>query len=405
MRQNRDIWLAEFKRQLKHADPLLAAIVQPTNTRVDIAGSEVWGIRLVTASREENAAGFHQENLTVVAEESSGIPRGIITTFKGTLTNRNALFLMIGNPNTRDCAFFDCFHSQRADWYCITLNAEETPHSIWFDPERNSRVEREFGLNSTPYRVRVQGQFPNADPDTIMASEDLEGCTVTDARALRLLKHPGMRQDDPDDPFAYQIGLDFARFGQDENVIFLRVGGAVEEWKAFQQIDPNQLIDYAFKAQAQLGWKDDQVVYCVDAGGMGQGLLRRFYDAKKRLLPFNNGAAATDRQYGNRITEAWFQLAAKVRERKVRIPNDSQLVQQLSNRRYHLNAQGKLLVEAKDDYRDRVRKADPEAGSPDRAEALIYAMYDGHSGLLHSTLDSERDARRGGRRIGMRVDP
>ena len=62
---------------------------------------------------------------------------------KGTLSNPDALFLGIGNPNTTDCAMYNCFTQHAETWHRLTWSAEDTardyPHLV--SPSRNRQLE------------------------------------------------------------------------------------------------------------------------------------------------------------------------------------------------------------------------------------------------------------------------
>lgn len=364
MKQCKDVWLVEVRRLLERADPLLTQFIKTTKTKVEIAGRPDWGVKLVTATKEENAQGFHDANMTVICEEASGIDRKIITQFKGTLSNPNSLLLLIGNPNTRDCAFFDCFSTQRAGWHTLSWNAEETPESAWFSRKRNREIEAEFGRDSDVYRVRVLGEFPHMDPNCVISADDIERCTD---KALLL---PMVRRGYRKDKIIRQFAIDFARYGGDENVMGRRTGNALVQWGFWPHTDPNDVVATGFRWQKDAGWSDNDTDWVVDAGGIGQGVLRQFYRARKRVLEFHNGGRAMDRDYDNKITEAWFRFAQKVRVRDCYIPADNRLIQQLSTRQYYTTKDGKLIIESKDDYMDRGND------SPDRADMVVMLFYD-----------------------------
>lgn len=369
MRQCRDVWIVEARRLLTNALPELAHFFNVTKTKIEIMGRPDWGVKLVTATKEENAQGYHHKKMSVIAEEASGIPREIITQFKGTLSNPNSLFLQIGNPNTRDCGFFDCFHSQRHNWACHTWDAEETPESEWFSHERNRLIEEEFGRNSDVYRVRVLGQFPHVDPNCVISSEDLEKVTGLNMEKI-LLAARGERSDDNGGGVAKQFGMDFARYGSDESTIFRRKGLAILEHKFFSHTDPSEVCDEAFRMQSEAKWKDDETAFVADAGGMGQGIMSRFYERNKTVFEFHNNGRPADSQYDNKITEAWFHLARIVRAARCALPKDNRLAQQLAGRRYYTNKKGKLILETKDDYMKR------GFDSPDRADGIVMSFYD-----------------------------
>lgn len=364
MRQCKDVWLAEAELVVRGADPIIQKIYNITNTNIGVCGQKAknWGCILVTATKPENAQGQHRKDMDVIVEEASGVAREIIDQYKGTLSNPNALFLQVGNPNTRDCAFFDCFHSQAHTWKGIHWNAEETPASEWFSPQRNKELEEEYGRNSDVYRVRVLGEFPHTDPNCVLSEEELEICFDKDRMRAAVLAQPGVKQ----------FGLDFARYGGDENTIFRRSGNAIVEWGFYPHTDPSQCIDHAFAMQRGASWKDKETVYVADAGGIGQGVMHRFYEAGKRVMEFhNNGKALQTQEYENKITEAWFGLAQKIRSGEpVYIARDHILTKQLTSRRYYMTKKGKLVLETKDEY---MRRGND---SPDRADGCVMAYYD-----------------------------
>lgn len=363
MRQCRDVWLVEARKTVEAADPAIQRCIDVTKSKVTMFGRDDWGAKLVTATKETNFQGYHNPHMAIIAEEASGIPREIIETCKGTLSNNDALFLQIGNPNTRDCAFFDCFNSQRHRWFCLRWNAEESPTWI-VNPQRNKDLEDEFGRDSDVYRVRVLGEFPIADPNCVLSSELVEVIMDPDL----MLKAVAMQRDHGG--HAKQFGMDFARFGGDENTIFRRSGNAIVEWARYPRTDPSEVVDKAFLMQKEAGWRDQDCIYVADAGGMGQGVMHRFYDAGKEVVEFHNGGCAIDVDYDNRITEAWFRFAKKVKERRCYVPRDNILLQQLCGRQYYMTRKGKIVLETKDEYMKRGYE------SPDRADGTVLAFDD-----------------------------
>lgn len=361
MRQCKDIWLAEARLRMQHADPLLRKLVQISNTRLTIAGVRDWGVELVTSTNVESAQGYHRPDLTIICEEASGIDRETIEQYKGTLSNPNPLMVMIGNPNTRDCAFYDCFTAERRRWCCLHWNAEETPASEWFDPARNQRLAEEYGQDSDVYRVRVLGEFPNIDPNCLIGMDDVERAIPKGDWMYRCVRMNKVRQ----------FGLDFARYGGDENTVFRRSGNAIVAWNFWARTDPNDVVAHAFQMQAEAGWSNSDTMYVVDAGGMGQGCLKQFYTAHKHVYEFHNQGTPTDSAYFNKITQAWFQFAKLLRTGVACIPDDRILHEQLTTRQYVIHPEtGKIKIESKDDYKERGYP------SPDRAEACILSFWD-----------------------------
>jgi len=365
MRQCRS-WLDECRRVIDSADPILRPFFQTFNTRIQVNNDELWCIKLATATRPQNLQGIHEEHLTFIMDEFSGIPRPLVETIEGTLTNQDSLLIGIGNPNTLDCAMHDAFTTHRELWHCLTWNAEKVaekyPHIL--SPDRNRVIAHEYGLDSDVYRIRVLGEFPHQSPNAIISLEDAVACTKTSlvgcASITDIL------------PVNKTIGIDFARYGDDESVVVRRSGLAAVEFKTFVKRDPREVVDYAFRLQYDAGWKNDQCHYIADAGGLGQGVMHAFHEGGKQILEFHTqGVPHDSTMFADRMSEAWWNLRALVSEHIVRLPDDPRLLKQLATRQYYTDRKGKIKVETKDEWRDRTASDE----SPDRADAVVMAFY------------------------------
>ena len=363
-RQCQGVWLAEVKQTLRRAHPAIRGLFNVLGTGYGVLGHkpDEWGCVLVTATTPEAAAGQHRENMHLIVEEASGVPREMIEQYKGTLSNPGAVFIQIGNPTDRDSAFYDCFSTQADKWHTATWNAEETPTSKWFDPKRNEELAEEYGKDSDVYRVRVLGEFPSTDPNCVVSPEDVLKC-MDKAKLLHALKLGG-------GPKTKQFGIDFARFGGDESVIFRRSGNAIVEHWWGARVDPNDVVDRAFRMQVEANWRDTDCKYIGDASGMGQGVMGNFHRANKRIVEFHNHGKSSKFGFANKITQAWFSLAKIIRAGDCYIPKDNLLLRQLTTRQYFTDNKGKLKLESKDDYMKRGHE------SPDRADALVMAFWD-----------------------------
>ena len=394
MKQCRNVWLTEVRLIVSKAHPLIRKFITVTSSTVYFGGfvkglprHKNWRCELLTASSAEAFQGQHNKRLNAIIEEASGVEAEIIEALKGTVSNvasdwqddaEEGAILMIGNPNQRDTEFHKCFGKMKSGWKTVTLDAEESPI---VNPRKIVEHAIEFGIDSDFYRVRVLGEFPATDPTGIINPDDVYACTETDVTVA--VKNPdllGQRQ----------FGIDLARQGGDESVVYRRSGGCIVEWRRWARstdFEPAHAIRWAFLKQLEAEWHNWHTLYSFDAGGIGQGVMHLFEEAGKEFFPFHTQAKATRPTiYGNRMTEAWFQLAALLRDRRVRIPDDPILHHQLCTRRYEFTKDGLLLVEPKDKYIKRT--SDP---SPDRADALILAFY--QSGYTDSQVARKKTQR------------
>lgn len=359
-RQCRDIFLAEAQRLLDKAQGFMRKLFKVYATKIVVCGRKNWGIDTATATKAENIAGYHEDNLTFIAEECSGISREIIETIKGTLSNDNALFVAIGNPTDRQSAFFSFFNGERHLWRTFTFDASKSPIVA---QDNVKRLADEFGENSDVYRVRVSGQFPRSDPNCVISSEELELCTDP-TRKIAALRASNRKQ----------IGADLARFGSDESVLYQVQGNAVLEWAKFAHTEPGDVMDHAVRLQTELQWEDEETLFVPDSTGMGQGVLRDLYRMGKRVHEFHNGGRPRNgKDFYDKITEAYFRFARMCREEVAFIPRDNRLIEQLSTRQYRVvekKGRSVFRLESKKEYVKRTGLP-----SPDRADACVMAFY------------------------------
>lgn len=367
-RQVEDIWVAELSRRVAAGVPGLQSFldIQKQKIRVNGFSRKVrWEIVTATAVKKENLQGYHEEGMTVIAEEASGIDRKIWGSLKGTTTGPDNLLIAIGNPNERDTEFFDMFTKDKEMYHRLTWNAEESPN---VDKKHIEKMAKEYGRDSDVYRVRVLGEFPLENPNVVIRYEDLL-FACREMPFVKAMMTPAPYDGGP----RKQIGIDLARFGGDESVIIPRYNCAMVGQKQFSKREPADVVRAAFDWQRELGWDDATTVYCVDAGGMGQGVMHLFYENNKRIFEFHsNGTPNEPQVYKDAITEAYFHLRYLTRERLIHLKEDQNSFHQLVSRQYRYD-KGLFRLESKDEFLKRV--GTEEYTSPDRADAKALAFY------------------------------
>jgi hypothetical protein len=101
----------------------------------------------------------------------------------------------------------------------------------------------------------------------------------------------------------------------------------------------------------------------------------RFAENGWRVRRVNNGATADNADaYANRGAEIWFDGCTKIERQQVVLPNDLELVAQLTSRLGWPNGKGRLELEGKQAMRAR------GLGSPDRADSVLGAMMQAQTG-------------------------
>lgn len=357
-RQSKDLWLGEVRLWLSRSAPEIQRLFDCQVKRVNICGNRDWGIRLmpVGGNKSMTVSGEHNDYLTIIIDEGAGIPREVLETMYGTLTNADPLLAIFGNPNIRDCGFFDCFNRDREMWRCFTFSAEESPIT---SAKNIERLERTYGRESDVFRVRVLGEFPDQDPNCVMSSDDLEACAKNP-----MLECARMNKEK-------QFGIDLARFGSDESTIYRRSGNAIVEWKRFAKTEPVLVLAEALEMQRRAAWRDDHCWFVFDEDGMGQG-KRPLFPKSRQVRGFHSaGSAPHPQEFDDAMTEAFFHMGRMVKERIVHIPNDPILIHQLSSRKYFVTLKGQLKIDSKEEW----KKDQQETRSPDRADGCVMSFY------------------------------
>jgi len=317
---------------------------------------ENWFAVARTSNKPENMQGFHAENLLFLVDEASGVATEVLEVIEGTQTQEGALILLFGNPTQVSGAFYDAFNSKRKFYLTYTFNSETSEIVL---PAYYEKIAAKYGKDSDIYRVRVLGEFPKAEPDTLISLDKVEAAALREIdRNLSLHE-------------VIELGVDVARFGDDECTCYSRLGNTIKEEFILQKSDIMEIANRI--ALVVKDWQNiKSVIVNVDDTGMGGGVTDRLKEMVElgeiycEVVGVNNGAAAVDSSlYSNLGTEMWFFMRDKIIE--LDIPNDNDLIGQLSTRK-HKFIGGKNALEKKEDMKHR------GLTSPDRADGCILTL-------------------------------
>lgn len=308
-----------------------------------------------STNKPENLQGFHAEEVLFIIDEASGVPQNIMEVVEGALTNDGAKLIMFGNPTQITGTFYDAFNKDRKFFCGITLNSEE---STLVSKEYVERIYNKYGKHSNVARVRVRGEFPTQEPDTIIPINLVEKAAMTEVEG---------KSDYID------IGVDVARFGDDETTFYVRRGMEIIEHHIQYHKRTTQVSSFA----ATLAKKYNThytVRIKVDSGSMGAGVIDELLN--KNLLntdiyEIGFGENAVDEEkYYNRATELYFNFRDILEKNQVYIPNDEELRNQLAARKYTIDSKkDRFRIEPKDQFKKRT------GNSPDRADGLVLCFY------------------------------
>lgn len=337
-----------------------------TSEKIYLKGSqEEWFAIARTSNKPDALQGTHAEHVLIIIDEASGVPDIVFEPVLGSMSTIDAKLLMCGNP-TQLAGFFYESHTTKRELY--------KTHTI--DGSKCERVDKNyvqtiidmFGKDSDVYRVRVAGEFPKANPDSFIGLDMIR----TEKKVIDIVE-------------SIDLGVDVARYGDDESVVATTYNKSqVERLNVFKHNDTMRLTGQIVNMIKMLNLKYPSIIVRVkiDCDGLGVGV----YDRLKEVIVEKNlkakaiechfggkgGKVSYDEpiEYYNSTGIMWGTLRSKLKNNEITIPNNEELIKQITNRKYFINSDGTIKLERKEDMKKR------NVHSPDRADAVVLSLYE-----------------------------
>jgi hypothetical protein len=329
--------------------------------------------------KEENSEAFAGQHAVTstsfyIFDEASAVPNPIWEVAEGGLTDGEPMLFVFGNPTKNAGRFFDCFNKLRHRWKTWRIDSRTVPITnkvqiqAWAD---------DYGDDSDFFRVRVKGVFPRAGTSQFISSELVEA-----ARGKFI--HPNSYRHAPK-----VLGVDVARFGDDQTVFIRRQGLAAYGLKKFRKFDTMKVASLV--AVEINEWNPDAVF--IDLGNMGAGVVDRLHQlGYDMVIGINFGSTADDEsKYFNKRSEMWGEIKEWLAAGGS-IPDDPELADDLTGPEYGFDAKERIQLERKQDMKKR------GVASPDCGDALaltkaqkVYSRNDELMDLLRQNVEEKHD--------------
>ena len=343
----------------------------------------------VSTDEAERMQGFSSPNMLYIIDEASGVTEEIFEAIEGNLAG-GARVLMLGNPTQPTGKFYDSFNNEEESqfWHQIHVSSWEAARSERHIPglataEWCDEKLRSWGANDPRYQVRVEGNFADIAETQIIG--------------LHSVHQAQLAWPDTEGFGRLELGVDPARFGDDESVIAVRRGNKILTIRSFTKIDEHALADEVEKIVDEYHRKGEtRALAKVDSAGVGAGVVSVLrVRGKVDVLGVNGGdPALKDGKYINLRAQLWFDLADWLQAGGT-LPKDSKLETDLLAPRYEFeDKSGRYKVEAKKDIKKRIRR------SPDRADAVALAVFTQRVQLVYNKSGSSGSNGQDGYRWG-----
>jgi len=395
-RQVRNIMWANIRRV--HVKNDLPGEILTTQWKID---DTVVGYGFSPSAHDETAIqGIHAPNLLIVVDEAGGISDVIGTALEALMTGGNTKLLVLGNPPTdSEQTWFERICSSPL-YNVIPISAYDTPnftgeptgvckscpdyieaHEVrthLVDETWVRDVISEFGEDSPFVEARIFARFPKASTGKVIPFAWAEEAT---------------HNEEPIDSKVIRLGVDIASDGGDEFVIAKADGYRVSiihrssGKQNANAVDVAAVVMREIEACVEIHKErqiDNPVHVKIDTIGLGWGvvsLLDRWVRERQllaKVIGVNVAEKPKDQgKFKNQRAEMWWNARNLIQPREgkqeVRLDCDRFVLAQLAGPTYYSDASGRIVIESKVDMKKR------GVSSPDRAEAILLALYESRS--------------------------
>jgi len=330
------------------------------------ASPGTWFGQIFTSNESENLAGQHADHMLIIIDEASGVSDEVLEVLLGAMTGQHNKMLIQGNPTKTSGFHFNAFGKEKHLWHCMQFSSEESKivSKAWLRQQRDK-----YNKDSDIYRVRVLGLPPRGNPKAIMPLEDVLAARDRTVAVGDFL----------------EFGVDPASEGDDLTTIAVRQGMKLHEVRTFPKTQAHEVVAQVTKMVREYRAKTGiQSTIRVKVDDIGYGNAVRHYLALNEkdnieVVPIRVNAKGNE-EYSDYGSIIWFNMAYLIS--KVEIPDDSNLIEELSGREWDTN-NGKIKIEKKVDFKKRYSM------SPDRADAVVMCFAEGPRKVFQNVESKE----------------
>lgn len=355
------LW-TEFARWMDRSKGgLLKVLFEQTKTEIFAKEAPMtWRIEARTWAQDANAdqignalAGLHADHIMWLLDETGEYPDAILPICEGIFNGepKEAHIVQAGNPTSTQGPLYRACQIARSLWKVIEITADPD------DPKRTPRVSveiarqqiQQYGRDDPWVRTRILGLFPKSNINALIGPDE-----IRDAMARRYRP-----EDVGNSPLVF--GVDVARYGDDQSVIYPRKGIV-----AFNPVRLRNVDSLQGAGRVSRMWEDHKsdAVFVDNTGGFGSGWIDQLRQLGRS--PIGVGFATKPHnvgRYANKRAEMYFDLIAWIKEGGALPPDALPLVEELPAMTYTFH-KDTLILEPKDLIKVKI------GHSPDDSDAL-----------------------------------
>ena len=379
--------------------------------QTDVKVEPDWYMIGFSTDNASGIEGFHAPCILWILDEAKGMPSWVYTSMEGSFTGGFSRALEISTTDGADqsCEFRRHHESGRKSWNAIHFSAMDSPFIDLADfPDHKNRVNEklyEYGKpkTGTEWPLELAGKIQIADKNWVL--DRLDDWGERDPQMVETKVWGEFSADDTDNaiPLAWVMsavdakvtkkrydrrmwGIDVARMGADKSVVMSKQGHTVkieDSWRKKRTTET---------AGRAIHLIPDNELIKIDADGVGAGVFDMIADAGRPIIGLQSSAKAYEFDtYFNLRAEMWWNARDLFYEQykygnKLSIPDDPELIEELTGIKYQVNKDGRYQIEDKAQYKKRLGR------SPDKGDTFVYTVYNPPMGEIEGEYDGETGA-------------
>jgi hypothetical protein len=358
-----------FKLAKNNGHELPGYITQGQEWKLDDGTVIAFGRRPADKDIVSAFQGIHRRYVMVILDEAGGIPVDLYTATEAVTNTEGARVLAIGNPDARGTEFHRIFREDPT-WNKMRISAYDTPNfteekdqvppellPLLIQPSWVEKQKLSWGEDSARFKSKILGEFPDEADNTFFSQTSIDRAVDTEI------------EEDFTKPAV--LGVDLARFGEDDSVVYINRGGRCRKlatWTKATAIESANRVN-------ELAREHGVTEVRVDGTGLGGpviDLIANMSDNKYLTISMIGSAASPDNtRWLNARAANFDSLREQMMNSVLDIdPDDKALLDEMLMIQYKFSPKGAIQIESKDDMRSRGVK------SPDSLDALVYATAD-----------------------------
>ena len=298
--------------------PILSDLFHWTKTRISLrerpethfAEALTWA-----KSSDENTivqvfSGKHARNIGFLMDESNEYPQAAVESAQAIHSGaRFSRTMQAGNTTNRSGPLWNAFNGLRKFYHCIHITGDpkDPKRSRIANLEENERMIEKYGRDHAYVQINVLGIFPTESQRGLVSSAE-----------LMLAWEREEPLDDEIRRYRPRIGVDMARFGGDDTVVFPRWGNVLYPPVELKNKRTEEIVATIVGMAGQFFKRENPLVLLDGTGGFSAGVA----DSLRQLGVPNTeihfaAKAGRDDRYPNMRAEMWDTMAQAVKKNMI----------------------------------------------------------------------------------------